>query len=305
MPHFFCLPLSLVIFLTTCCLPIVLPPATLAVEGNANPAATGVATGSILRHSQTAAWHVAESDNFRFHHHSQSDLVARLAKVCEDSRLAIRKRWLGASGQDQWTIKCDVYLYPTSREYQLKTRFPPDSWGFADLEIGQGKVWMRRLDLRSDVESRVTAVAIHELTHVVLADRFAIRQIPRWADEGIALNSEPAKRQQDMRRWLAGEIRQGRGFTLNQLMALRQYPQDKHLGDLFYAQSGSLIEFLLSQNSESEAGVLRLVEDSLQQGLDKPLQGVSLTRLESEWKAWLLKSDANAESGLQLADDRK
>lgn len=255
----------------------------------------------VLRHSQANGWHVAESRNFRFHHHSQSKLVDRLAVLCEDSRTAIRHRWLAAFGAANWSIKCDVFLYPTPTEYQQKTRFPADSWGFADLEIGEGKVWMRRLDLRSDNEARVFNVAVHELTHVILADRFAHKQIPRWADEGIALNSEPATRQRDMRGWLAGEIKQGRGFTLQQLLSMQQYPQNKHLGDLFYAQSGSLVEFLLVQNSDSEEGVIRFVENA-QRGLDKPLSGVSLAKLESEWKAWLLKS--HSEGGVQLAADQ-
>lgn len=298
MPRFLRLPVALV-GATLCCLPLYFCSIAIAAEQNQGPACT-----CPVRHSQVVGWHVTESANFRFYHRSQTDLATRLAGLCEKSRLAIRQRWLGEFGQQTWTIKCDVYLYPTKQEFQQKTRYPADSWGFADLEIGQGQVWMRRLDMRSDVESRLTAVAIHELTHVVLADRFAHRQIPRWADEGIALNSEPPQRQQDMRRWLAGEIRQGRGFTLTQLMAMQQYPADKHLGDLFYAQSGSLIEFLLRQNSDSEEGVMRLVESSQHQGLDKPLQGVSLARLESEWKAWLLKVEANADAGMQLAADR-
>ena len=83
-------------------------------------------------------------------------------------------------------------------------------------------------------------------------------------------------------------------------MALQQYPPDKHLGELFYAQSGSLIEFLLLQNSDSEEGVLRIVDSAQQQGLNQPLQGVSLVRLEAEWKAWLL----NPETTEQLAADK-
>ena len=251
-----------------------------------------------LRHSEVNGWQVAESHNFRFHHHRQSNLVARLAVLCEDSRTAIRQRWLAAYGASNWSIKCDVFLYPTPTEYQQKTRFPADSWGFADLDIGDGKVWMRRLDLRSDNAARVYGVAVHELTHVVLADRFSHRQIPRWADEGIALNSEPAARQQDMRGWLAAEIKQGRGFALHQLLSLQQYPQDKHLGDLFYAQSGSLVEFLLARNSGSEEGVLRFVEGS-SRSPDQPLSGAYLAQLETEWKAWLIKSQSGSTGAIQ------
>lgn len=284
---------------TLCCVLITAFKASTASEQNKPPVCI-----CPVRHFQVAGWHVTESENFRFHHHNQAEVAVRMAALCEKSRMAIRQRWLGGFGQQTWTIKCDVYLYPTKQEFQQKTRYPADSWGFADLEIGQGQVWMRRLDMRSDVEARLTAVAIHELTHVVLADRFAHRQIPRWADEGIALNSEPPKRQQDMRQWLAAEIRQGRGFPLTQLMAMQQYPADKHLGDLFYAQSGSLIEFLLKQNSESEEGVMRLVESSQYQGADRSLHAASLARLESDWKAWLLKSEASAEAGVQVAVGR-
>lgn len=261
------------------------------------------AKAETLRHSQANGWHVAESRNFRFHHHSQAPLVTRLAAVCESSREAIRQRWSSQGTPANWSIKCDVFLYPTSTEYQQKTRFPADSWGFADLEIGDGQVWMRRLDMRSDNEARVFNVAVHELTHVILADRFARKQIPRWADEGIALNCEPLVRQKDMRGWLAAEIRQGRGFSLQQLLSMQQYPQDKHLGDLFYAQSGSLIEFLLAQNSGSEESVVRLVEQA-QQGSMTPLASGSLAKLEGDWKAWLLKTSPSQDNGVQLAADR-
>lgn len=242
----------------------------------------------ILRQTQSAGWQVTETLNFRFFHHGQFPLVERLAKLCEESRHTIRSRWITTPASEAWSIKCDVYLYASPADFLQKTRFPPDSWGFADLEIGQGKVWMRRLDLRSDQEARLMNVAVHELAHVVLADRFATRQIPRWADEGIALNSEPASRQRDLRGWLATQIRQGRGYTLPQLVSLRQYPPDKFLGDLFYAQSGSLVEFLLTRQGDSAESVLRFVESS-QPGAAQPVTAAALAQLESEWKAWLLQ----------------
>jgi hypothetical protein len=252
----------------------------------------------VLRHSHSQGWFVTDSVNFRFYHQNQTLLVTRLAKLCEESRLAIHKRWLRSVAQKPWEIKCDVYLYPTPAEYQQRTLYLAESWGFADLEIGQGKVWTRRLHLRSDNETCLTVASVHELTHVILAERFAHRQIPRWADEGIAMNSEPRSRQQKMRNWLAGEVRQGRGFTLPQLLSMVQYPQDKLLGDLFYGQSGSLIEFLLSQNSESEEAVLRIVERWQQQEFDRPSQRAALTKLEAEWKAWLLNLEVNGSSSI-------
>ncbi len=42
----------------------------------------------------------------------------------------------------------------------------------------------------------MTAILPHEVTHVVLADLFTTQQIPRWADEGIAVLAEPNAEQE-------------------------------------------------------------------------------------------------------------
>ena len=62
------------------------------------------------------------------------------------------------------------------------------------MEIGEGKVWRRQIIVRGDKPAEIKRVLGHELTHVILADRFPTKQIPRWADEGIAVLSEPASR---------------------------------------------------------------------------------------------------------------
>jgi hypothetical protein len=36
----------------------------------------------------------------------------------------------------------------------------------------------------------------HEITHVVLADRFNTKPMPRWADEGMAVLTEPVEKKQ-------------------------------------------------------------------------------------------------------------
>ena len=47
----------------------------------------------------------------------------------------------------------------------------------------------------------------HELTHLILADRFSPRQVPRWSDEGMAVLADPAEKQRlhlrDLRQALA------------------------------------------------------------------------------------------------------
>lgn len=176
-------------------------------------------------------------------------------------------------------------------DFQRLTRRPAELMGFADLEIGDGKVWMRRLHVRIDDVQSLDKLLVHELTHVVLADHFARHQIPRWADEGIAVLSEPVARRNELRRWLLEEARQGRLFSLKELASQRHVPRDKRLGDLFYAQSTVLIEYLLTERKLSESQVLQFVSDSEAKGLDHSLErwfpDETFAALETHWRQWL------------------
>ena len=202
-----------------------------------------------------------------------------------------------------WTPKCDLFLYPSGAEFQRLTRFPMETWGFADLEIGDGKVWLRRLHVRADDIQRLDKLLVHELTHVVLADHFAKHQIPRWADEGIAVLSEPVARRNELRRWLNQEAAQGRVFSLKDLASQRHVPRDKRLGDLFYAQSSALVEFLLTERKLPESELLRFVSESESRGLNAAMSRrfpeVTVTELETEWRQWMTTSRAD----IQLAED--
>ncbi len=151
---------------------------------------------------------------------------------------------------------------------------------------------MRRLHLRTDDAARIDKLLVHELTHVVLADYFAKHQIPRWADEGIAVLSEPAERRTKLREWLNEEAQQGRQFSLRELTMHRSVPQDKRLGELFYAQSAALVEFLLTERNLSESELLQFVSDSETHGFPEAARrqfaDTLADRWESDWRNWLV-----------------
>lgn len=256
-----------------------------------------------LRRTTLNSWHIVESQSFRIHHVGQSSVVERLAPLCEQTRLSLQKRWLADAAKADWTPKCDLFLYPSGAEFQRLTRVPMETWGFADLEIGDGKVWLRRVHVRADDTQRLDKLLIHELTHVVLADHFAKHQIPRWADEGIAVLSEPVARRNELRRWLNQEAAQGRVFSLKDLASQRHIPRDKRLSDLFYAQSSALVEFLLTERKLPESELLRFVTESESRGLNVAMSrwfpDVSVTALESEWRQWMTTSRTD----IQLAED--
>lgn len=257
-----------------------------------------------VRRFESNGWKGFESPSFRIHYVGASTTAEPLALACERKRKSLRERWLDDRTTAGWTPKCDVFLYPTANEFQRLTRRPAAMRGFADLEIGEGRVWTRQLHLRADDAKQLDKLVTHELTHVVLADYFADHQIPRWADEGIAILSEPDARQSELRRWLKQEATLGRVFSLQQLASQRQLPPDQRLGDLFYAQSSSFVEFLLIERKLSEPQLLRFVSEVESRGLSATLARwfpeIGSNAWETEWRQWMTSTRA----GVQLADDR-
>ena len=100
--------------------------------------------------------------------------------------------WAGAEPDvEPGTPRCDIYLYPDARIFAQVTGQPADSPGFSTMGLSSGRVVARRINLRADHAGLVEAVVPHEVAHVVLADLFPTQQIPRWADEGMAVLAEP------------------------------------------------------------------------------------------------------------------
>ena len=61
--------------------------------------------------------------------------------------------------------------------------------------------------------------------HVVLASQFTGKPVPRWADEGMAVLTEPAEKVELHRRNLARCRQEGQLFEVGRLMQLADYPQ--------------------------------------------------------------------------------
>jgi hypothetical protein len=165
-----------------------------------------------------------------------------------------------------------------------------DHPGFFATEFGNDGVvsitlWAGDLHLESTVR--------HEVCHAVLHLRYPNRFIPRWFDEGLAVFQESPVEQQ---RQLSPLFRAERRFSVRQLAGLSEYPREVAL---FYAQSYSLVDFLIRRHGERE--LLRFLEASFKLGQEKALQQVlgygSFEELERLWWAdWL--SRAQSASGV-------
>ena len=77
-----------------------------------------------------------------------------------------------------------------------------------------------------------TAALPHELTHVILADCFVGRLVPRWIDEGAALLADPAEKQLRHKAEMAGALADRSAFRVVELLTLEDYPAEQPLGSV-------------------------------------------------------------------------
>ncbi len=229
-------------------------------------------------------WKRYVTPNFQIFHNDEA-LARKVAAKAEATRLAAIRRWTGAEPRGKWTPVCDIYLYPTAEIFSAETQQPPESPGFSTAGLSGGRVTARIVKLRADATKILEAVLPHEVTHIVLADLFPSQQIPRWADEGMAVLSEPESEQGLRANDLAGPLEKDVLFELDVLMT-SDYPGGSHWA-LYYAQSVSLTRYLVGLDSAPKFAAF--VKKSQTAGLDVALEdayGIKGTAdLEARWKA--------------------
>ena len=108
-----------------------------------------------------------------------------------------------------------------------------------------GRITARRIDLLEESTDYLSAALPHELTHVVLKDRFASKILPRWADEGMAILADTeAKQKRHERDLQSRDLRYQTTFRAAELFLMEEYPPANRFGT-FYGQSASLTDFWL------------------------------------------------------------
>jgi len=241
------------------------------------PAAAKVPTAAALavavehREGNAQGWQVAETRYFRILHKQPRDLVEKVARVAEQTRLEMYRKWFGSEGE-AWQSKCDVFLHATTQDYHQATGAALNSPGHSRIETDPSakRVVSRRIHLHCDnTQALLVAVLPHETTHVVLAGEFGGHAVPRWADEGMAVLAEPAEKRAMHQRNLGRASQEKELFTVRQLMELQDYPHARKIS-AFYAQSVSLVEFLTKQ--KGPVTFARFLRDGLREGYEPALR---------------------------------
>jgi len=177
-----------------------------------------------VRRYETRGWLMQETQNFRICCKPGLDVAGKLPGACEELRSHLGETWFGEPA-DAWQVPCDIVVHETTASYVAALGPGSEqSSGCASFEIESGKIVRRRIDLRSTAGDWFDSSLPHELTHVVLAERFTRVRIPRWADEGMAILVEPAVKQRRRREALERGLADKKGFTARELTGLIDYP---------------------------------------------------------------------------------
>lgn len=154
---------------------------------------------------------------------------------------------IGVKGFRPWEgeEKCAIYLYPSQAAYVAGTGAPVWSAGQAHVNVSQ-------IDSFEGAKDFEDGTLPHEITHVLLNKFFEGKEIPLWLNEGMAqFEEETDKSTYWNKRYMKERVRAGSFFPLSALFSMKGVPQDV---SLYYAQSASVVDHLISSNIRTNFG---------------------------------------------------
>ncbi len=201
-------------------------------------------TTIVVRHldKKQAGYKVAETAHFRILHDQGKKLVNKVGEVAEQTRSLLQRKWFGDDTTD-WDGKCAIYLHPDRANYASQTKMK-NTLGHMHTTLDWGGVALRSIHLPVSEASQVSDVLPHEVSHSVMAVRFQ-GHTPRWADEGMAMLAETPASIADCVDRLPRYRKDDGLFSLEVLMQTQEPEQYNTME--FYAQSTSLVQFLVAQ----------------------------------------------------------
>jgi hypothetical protein len=187
-------------------------------------------------------WFVVETANFSVWSRTSKHHAVETAEKCEPLRSRLQSNWnLDADGR--WQPKCAVVVHAGIEAYRLELGNLDRSVGCTTITCDGGRIVFRRIDLRADASDWQSNALPHELTHVVLADRFGDRPLPHWLNEGLAMLAENEELRDRRETVLTTAHLRGHVPALQTVLAARSgLPHDD--ADLGYAVSASLVRDL-------------------------------------------------------------
>lgn len=264
------------------------------------------ASVTVTHHTETLqGWSIAETKSFRIFHRDRA-LAEEVARLSEEARVFSHRKWFPDEPMEVWQPKCDVFLYPTGAEYSRATGVGPQSPGHSKVQNEGGRILSRCVELRVDDSSMKDAVLPHEITHVVMAGRFGVHSLPRWADEGLAVLTEPRGKQDAHLANLAQKQDARSRFTCAQLMTMQEYPPGSQMRD-FYAQSVGVCRYLVEKGGSAKLIAfirLALQSNNYELALQQTYGMQSFRDLEQEFNGFVAQLPVEGHRGIPVASAR-
>jgi hypothetical protein len=141
--------------------------------------------------------------------------------------------------------------------------------GSSLVKTENGRILGRRIDLLEGRPDFLSAALPHELTHVVLKDRFPSSTMPRWADERAVILADTDAKQGRHSHDLEIALAQHAAFDTARLLTMEDYPQPDQVGT-YYGQSASMADFLVSKGKP--ALFVSFVQLAVSKGFDAALR---------------------------------
>lgn len=215
--------------------------------------------------ARTANFHISTT---------RSDLSLKtIAQQCERDRTKLLNRWLGAAEPGDakvWSPCCEIVIHAKRNDYvAFLGAAAGSSVGCTTISVQHKKISQRRIDVRSDAADWITDALPHELTHVILADRFGNTPLPLWADEGMAVLSESeSKRRKRLDAAIRCENRL-RSVSAGELLFDDSLARSSRV-DAFYCRSSQLVSLLVER--QDGPTFVRFIEQAMAQGYERSLQ---------------------------------
>jgi hypothetical protein len=231
---------------------------------------------------------IVETANFRILGLTPQLSSQTIARKCEEIRDKLVLRWQGHEASETWNPKCDIVLHSTDDSYLREVgQGGRSTVASTATQRDRGRITRRRVDVLVTHSQWPTTALGHELTHLVLADLFQERKLPRWLDEGIAILADSTAKQSQHRLDINRAVETGAEFRLVELVSLPDYPP-AHRWGTFYGQSASLVQYLIDQGGEERfAEFVRIATtDGCDQGLQQTYRW-RIPELERRWRAQL------------------
>lgn len=272
-------------------------PSDAATSSPANP----------IRIYRDSGWIIRETKNFRICSRCDADVLSTLPERCEALRSRLQSTWLEGRPPKDWSPRCEIVVHGSLSAYCRALGFENRSVGCTTIKVDAGRVTSRRVDLRLDAPDWAEAALPHELTHVVLADRFAGRPLPAWADEGMSMLAESESKQAQRRHALRLARARGKVPGIRQLWSFDQ-PSPAVTADAFYGLSMEVTQFLVERDSPQR--FLEFVETAMSQGHERALRDcyriAGVSALESDCRRGLahVKRNPDVQDTLARRDRR-